>query len=45
MKIRFATLDDIPAFVELAPRFQAHTRFRSYVYNPERTRQHHHRQQ
>lgn len=36
MKIRFATLEDIPAFVELAPKFQAHTRFRSYEFNPER---------
>lgn len=36
MKIRFATLDDIPAFVELAPKFQAHTRFSSYYYNSER---------
>ncbi|HZW23943.1 MAG TPA: GNAT family N-acetyltransferase [Gallionella sp.] len=36
MKIRFATLDDIPAFVELAPKFQEHTRFRSYEFNPER---------
>lgn len=36
MKIRFATLDDIPVFVELAPRFQEHTRFRSYQFNPER---------
>lgn len=36
MKIRFATLDDIPAFVELTPRFLSHTRFLSYEYNPER---------
>jgi len=36
MKIRFATPGDIPAFVELAPKFQAHTRFRNHDYNPER---------
>lgn len=35
MKIRFATLDDIPAFLELAPLLRANTRFRSYDYNPE----------
>lgn len=36
MKIRFATLDDIPAFVELSRTFQARTRFRDYAFNPER---------
>src|SRR3990172_10836270 len=36
MKIRFATYDDIPPFVELARIFCANTRFRAYDYNPER---------
>lgn len=36
MKIRFATLDDIPAFVEMARTFHSLTRFREYDYNPER---------
>ena len=36
MKIRFATLDDIPAFVEMARTFHELTRFRAYDYNPER---------
>ena len=39
MKIRFATLDDVPAFVELARRFHALTRFATYDYNPERVAQ------
>lgn len=33
MKIRFATLDDIPSFVELARTFQARTRFKDYAFN------------
>lgn len=36
MKIRFATLDDIPAFVELSRIFHGLTRFKEYDYNPER---------
>jgi N-acetylglutamate synthase-like GNAT family acetyltransferase len=36
MKIRFGTSDDIPAFVELARTFQSRTRFKDYVFNPER---------
>jgi len=36
MKIRFATLDDIPSFVELARTFQSHTRFKDYDFNAER---------
>lgn len=36
MKIRPATLDDIPAFVELAKLFQAQTRFKDYTFNSER---------
>lgn len=36
MKIRFATVDDIPAFVEMAQTFHTLTRFRAYDYNPER---------
>jgi N-acetylglutamate synthase-like GNAT family acetyltransferase len=36
MKIRFATLDDIPAFVELSRIFHDLTRFKAYDYNPER---------
>ena len=36
MKIRFATLDDIPAFVELSRTFHDLTRFKEYDYNPER---------
>lgn len=39
MKIRFATPDDVPAFVELGRRFHAMTRFASYTYNPERVAQ------
>lgn len=38
MKIRFATMEDIPAIVELVPKFQANTRFRSYDFNPQRVR-------
>lgn len=36
MKIRFATLEDIPAFVEMARIFHELTRFKEYDYNPER---------
>lgn len=36
MKIRFGTLDDVPAFVELARTFQARTRFKDYAFNSER---------
>ncbi len=36
MKIRFATSNDIPAFVALARAFQATTRFKDYSFNPER---------
>lgn len=36
MKIRFATLDDVPVFVEMARTFHGLTRFRAYDYNPER---------
>ena len=36
MKIRFATLEDIPTFVELGRTFQANTRFKDYPYSPER---------
>lgn len=36
MKIRFGTVEDIPAFVELARIFQAQTRFKEYSFNPER---------
>jgi len=39
MKIRFATPDDVPAFVELGQRFHAMTRFSSYTYNSERVAQ------
>lgn len=36
MKIRFATLDDVPHFVELSRKFHAMTRFAAYDYNSER---------
>lgn len=36
MKIRFATDEDIPAFVELARTFHALTRFRTYDFNADR---------
>lgn len=36
MKIRFATLHDIPSFVELARTFQVRTRFKDYAFNAER---------
>ncbi len=36
MNIRFATLEDVPAFVEMGKRFHEHTRFRIYDYNPSR---------
>jgi GNAT superfamily N-acetyltransferase len=36
MKIRFATLEDVPALVEMGRRFHDLTRFRSYDYNPDR---------
>ncbi len=36
MKIRFATYDDIPPFVELARIFCANTRFHTYDFNHER---------
>ncbi len=36
MKIRFATLEDVPTFVELCRRFQAMTRFAAYDFNAAR---------
>lgn len=39
MKIRFATLDDVPVFVEMGRRFHAMTRFAAYDYSPERVAQ------
>lgn len=36
MNIRLATLDDIPAFVEIGRRSLEFTRFRTYTYNPNR---------
>lgn len=36
MKVRFATHDDIPAFVELGRAFVAQTRFGAFDYNAER---------
>lgn len=39
MKIRFATLDDIPACVEVGRRMHAATRFSIYDYRPERVAQ------
>ncbi len=36
MKIRFATLADVPVFVEMGRKFHAMTRFSAYDYNPER---------
>lgn len=36
MKIRFATLDDVPTFVEMGRKFHANTRFSVYDYNPGR---------
>lgn len=36
MKIRFAALDDVPAFVEMGRRFHHLTRFRAYDYKPEK---------
>ena len=39
MKIRFATLDDVPAFVELGRTFHAMTRFATYNYSPDRVAQ------
>lgn len=39
MKIRFATLDDVPLLVELGRRFHAMTRFRDYDHNAERVAQ------
>lgn len=36
MKIRFATLEDIPALVELGRRFHGLTRFRAYHFNAPR---------
>jgi GNAT superfamily N-acetyltransferase len=39
MKIRFATLDDVPVCVETGRRFHAMTRFAAYDYNPERVAQ------
>lgn len=40
MKIRFATLDDIPPFIEMARTFHALTRFKEYDYNAERVAAH-----
>lgn len=39
MKIRFATLADVPVFVELGRSFHSMTRFASYDYKPERVAQ------
>lgn len=39
MKVRFATLNDVPAFVEMGRHFHAMTRFRAYDYNAERVAQ------
>jgi len=39
MKIRFATVDDIPAAVEAGRRFHAMTRFVQYDYNPDQVAQ------
>jgi GNAT superfamily N-acetyltransferase len=39
MNIRFATLADVPAFVELGRNFHALTRFAAYPYNPDRVAQ------
>lgn len=36
MKIRFATQDDVPVFVEMGRRFHAMTRFHVYDYDSER---------
>lgn len=36
MKIRFATLEDVPAFVELGRAFHAMTRFAAYDYDAQR---------
>lgn len=36
MKIRFATQDDVPVFVEMGRRFHEMTRFRVYDYDAER---------
>lgn len=36
MNIRFATLEDVPTFVEMGKRFHALTRFRAYDYQPGR---------
>lgn len=36
MKIRFATMDDIPTFVEMGRTFHSTTRFHVYDYNAER---------
>lgn len=36
MKIRFATMSDVPVFVELGQRFWEMTRFKSYDFNPQR---------
>lgn len=39
MIIRFATLDDVQAFVDMGRRFHSLTRFRIYDYKPEMVRQ------
>ena len=39
MKIRFATLNDVPACIELGRRMHAITRFAAYDYNAERLAQ------
>lgn len=36
MKIRFATIEDVPTFVELGKRFHEMTRFHVYEYNADR---------
>ncbi|WP_428633931.1 N-acetyltransferase family protein [Sedimenticola sp.] len=36
MKIRFATMEDIPVFVEIGSRFHAISRFANYDYNAQR---------
>ena len=40
MKIRFATSEDVPVFVEMAQVFHANTRFKAFDYDPERVEAH-----
>jgi len=39
MKIRFATIEDVPGFVEMSRKFHAMTRFAAYNYSAERVAQ------